>query len=1197
MKQLYKILSTLLLVILSGVVMAQYCTPTYSYGCSYGDGLTNFQLGTINQAIPCSGAPAYYHDYTASSTNLSIGVPATVTVQAGFSSTYVTIWIDYNHNNTFDPATETAGQVICTSSGVNYNIVITVPGTALTGATRLRAMTEYYSYPAGPCSGQTFGNCQDFTVSISGGGYCTPTYSYGCGYGDGLTLFQLNTINQPVACNGSPNAWYHDWTGTTTSIMLNTNYTMTVQAGFSSTYVCVWIDYNNDNTFAASERVVTDLICASAATNYTAVINVPLGTTLGNHRMRFRTNWGMTAADPCASYTYGNAGDFTVNLTAYVAPTAPTVVTTAATAIAGTTTTVNGTVNANNASTTVTFDYGLTTNYGSSIAGTPSPVTGNVVTPVSAGLTGLTPNTLYHFRVKGVNSVGTSNGGDLTFTTLSIAPTVVTLAATGVTNVVATMNGTVNANNTSTNVFFDYGLTTNYGTTVSGVPSPVTGTSVTSVSASIGGLTSNTTYHYRVRGVNSAGTSNGTDMTFFTVCNAAGPAGVITGPAQVCNGGTGYTFSVAAIANASGYNWTVPFGSFITGGMNTNSITVSFPNPSYSGNISVYGVGCLGNGSPSYMVVTVNPAPTPTISGPGTACANTSGNVYTTQTGMTGYVWGISAGGVIISGQGTNSITVNWNTPGTQCVNVNYNNAAGCAGLIPGSFCTTVNPMPAPTVSGNTSPCTALTNTYTTQAGMTNYSWTVSAGGTITAGAGTNSITVIWNTTGAQNVYVTCINSNGCTNSIPGSLAVTVKQGPTPTITGAGSVCVNSGYYAYTTEAGMSGYTWAVSAGGTLNFGQGTNVATVTWNTNGPQTISVNYTNTVGCAAVAPVSMPVTVSGLPGAAGTISGPAGVCEGATNIVYSVAAIPNTHAYIWAVPAGATITNGLNSNSITVNFAVGAASGNITVYGNNACGNGSTTSYAVTVNTVPSTPGPITGPNSVCQGSEGVVYSVTAIPGASGYVWVLPTGATLVSGANTNQITVNFSQAAVSGDITVYGTNACGNGAVSTPFAITVVPVPLAPVITNAGSLLTSDAPAGNQWYLEGTLIPGATSQSYTATEVGWYWDVVTLNGCSSAPSNQIEILVLGTSKLQGSKISVYPVPNDGRFTISFTSPSTESFTISILNNLGVEIYLQEHITVTGNVEKVIDLRPVPSGIYSVIIRNPENQVIRKILVNK
>ncbi len=1199
MKQLYKIFQTLLLVLLCSGAMAQYCTPTYGYGCLDGDGLVLFQLGTINQTIPCSGAPSWYHNYTALSTNLAIGVPATITIQAGYSGTYVTMWVDYNHNNAFDVGTETVGSVICNSSYTNYTLPITVPGTALTGATRLRAMTGYYSYPAGPCSTTEFyGNCCDFTVNITGGGYCTPTYTTGCAFGDGLTNFNLNTINQAVACNGVPNTWYHDWTATSTSIMLNTNYTLTVVAGYSSTYVSVWIDYNNDNTFAVAERVVTDLICGSAGLPYVTTINVPLGTNLGNHRMRFRTNWAGSSADPCATYTYGNAGDFTVNLTAYVPPLAPTVVTTAATGITGATATLNGTVNANNASTTVTFEYGLTAAYGSTVAGVPSPVTGNVVTPVSAAIGGLAPNTLYHFRVKGVNAVGTSNGSDLTFTTLAIPPTVVTTAATGVTNIVATMNGTINANNASTNVFFDWGLTAAYGSTVAGIPSPVTGSTVTNVSASLSGLTANTTYHFRVRGVNAAGTSNGLDQTFFTACLVAGSAGPITGPSQVCNGGTGYIYSVATITNASGYNWTIPFGAFITAGANTNTITVAFPNPSYSGNIYVYGVGCAGNGSPSNMVVNVNAAATPTITGPATTCAGSPGSVYTTQAGMTNYVWTVTSGGTITSGAGTNSINVTWNTPGTQCVTVNYNNAAGCPGLSPASFCTTVNPLPSPTFTGNANPCTALSTIYSTQTGMTNYAWTVSSGGTITGGNGTSSITVVWNTAGAQNVYVTYTNANGCTNSIPGSYAVTVKQGPTPTITGTTSLCVNSGYYTYTTQTGMTGYTWSVSAGGTINFGQGTNTATVSWLASGSQSISVNYTNANGCAAPAPATMIVNVTDLPGPAGTISGPAVVCEGGTNYVYSVATIPNTHSYIWTVPAGATIVNGMYSNAITVNYALGASSGNITVYGNSQCGNGATSpAYPVTVNLKPAAAGTILGPDALCQGSAGIEYSITAIPGATGYVWVVPAGATIVAGTNTNNITVNFSMSAVSGDITVYGTNACGNGTVSPALAITILTTPQTPVITNVGPFLTSDAPAGNQWYYEGTLIPGATDQTYVATQVGWYWDIVTLNGCSSASSNQIQIVEIGISTNKGSAISVYPVPNDGRFIISITSSSKESFTLSVLSNLGVEVFLQKDITVTGTVEKVIDLRPIPSGIYSLIIRNSENQIIRKILVNK
>lgn len=96
------------------------------------------------------------------------------------------------------------------------------------------------------------------------------------------------------------------------------------------------------------------------------------------------------------------------------------------------------------------------------------------------------------------------------------------------------------------------------------------------------------------------------------------------------------------------------------------------------------------------------------------------------------------------------------------------------------------------------------------------------------------------------------------------------------------------------------------------------------------------------------------VNFLPAAAGLITGTATVCQGQTVVTYSVPAIANATSYIWTLPAGATITAGANSNSITVNFSAGAASGNITVQGSNACGTGPVSAaYAVTVNPLPIT----------------------------------------------------------------------------------------------------------------------------------------------------------------------------------------------------------------------------------------------------
>ncbi|MEA4983088.1 MAG: T9SS type A sorting domain-containing protein [Paludibacter sp.] len=101
----------------------------------------------------------------------------------------------------------------------------------------------------------------------------------------------------------------------------------------------------------------------------------------------------------------------------------------------------------------------------------------------------------------------------------AIAPAATTNAATDVLALSATLNGTVNANNESSVVTFEYGLTTAYGTSVTADQSPVTGVSATSVSKTIAGLSPNTTYHFRVKGVNDGGTTYGSDQSFTTTMN------------------------------------------------------------------------------------------------------------------------------------------------------------------------------------------------------------------------------------------------------------------------------------------------------------------------------------------------------------------------------------------------------------------------------------------------------------------------------------------------------------------------------------------------------------------------------------------------------------------------------------------------------------------------------------------------------
>jgi hypothetical protein len=144
---------------------------------------------------------------------------------------------------------------------------------------------------------------------------------------------------------------------------------------------------------------------------------------------------------------------------------------------------------------------------------------------------------------------------------------------------------------------------------------------------------------------------------------------------------------------------------------------------------------------------------------------------------------------------------------------------------------------------------------------MSNYSWTISSGGTITTNFG-SIVVVKWHTAGSQWLKVNYTNSSGCTAALPTQYNVTVNPIPVPTLTGDIVSCAGATGVVYTTEAGMNSYSWSFSAGG-INTSGGTstsNTITMTWNTAGPQWVKVSYTSPAGCAATAPTNLDVTVN-------------------------------------------------------------------------------------------------------------------------------------------------------------------------------------------------------------------------------------------------------------------------------------------------------------------------------------------------
>ena len=271
--------------------------------------------------------------------------------------------------------------------------------------------------------------------------------------------------------------------------------------------------------------------------------------------------------------TQGSDNTFTTG-----SATAPTVVTSSASGVTATKATLNGTVNPNGAATTYQFEYGTTTSYGS-VTTSRSAGSGTATSAVLDSLSGLSPNTIYHFRITATSSLGTVQGADQTFTTNYNPPTVTTSAATSISSTGAQINGTVNPNGSITTCQFEYGTTTSYGTTTT-LQNVGSGTAQVSVNAILTGLLPSTTYHYRLTASNAGGTAQGTDLTFTTAANLptvnTTAATTVTSTGATLNGTVNPNNS--ATTYAFEYGTTTSYGSTTTVqnlSAGTSAVTVS----------------------------------------------------------------------------------------------------------------------------------------------------------------------------------------------------------------------------------------------------------------------------------------------------------------------------------------------------------------------------------------------------------------------------------------------------------------------------------------------------------------------------------------------------------------------------------------------------------------------------------------------
>lgn len=263
-----------------------------------------------------------------------------------------------------------------------------------------------------------------------------------------------------------------------------------------------------------------------------------------------------------------------------------------------------------------------------------------------------------------------------------------------------------------------------------------------------------------------------------------------------------------------------------------NSVNYGDPNSAFA----------VGNDGTILSYSCTPPGSVSPISGNSTSCLGASTYSISSQPELSSdIVWRVD-GGIILSGQGSPTIEVEWTIPGRNAVLVSRSNFCGNGET--SSLEVFVNPIPAIStlISGEGTVCINSTHTYSVpaQAGSS-YTWEVT-GGEIQSGQGTSNISVRWIASGDQKIQVTA--SSPCGKSEPTFKSIKANKAPDQPAAIAGETITPLGQFTYQTTAlpGLN-YKWRISGGGKIISGQGSASITVNWEQEGQFEVSVEAQN------------------------------------------------------------------------------------------------------------------------------------------------------------------------------------------------------------------------------------------------------------------------------------------------------------------------------------------------------------------
>lgn len=272
-------------------------------------------------------------------------------------------------------------------------------------------------------------------------------------------------------------------------------------------------------------------------------------------------------------------------------------------------------------------------------------------------------------------------------------------------------------------------------------------------------------------------------------------------------------------------------------------------------------------------------------------------------------------------------------------------------------------------------------------------------------------------------------------------------------------------------------------------------------------------------------------------------------------------PITYSTNGVYPVTLTVGNGVNSQTITLNNYVTVTSVTPTIV--------------------------LQGDTSICQGFTANFAATGTNLGTPTYEWTL-NGSPVGTNSSTYSSSTITSGSVL--QVRVASTAYCAQPATATSNSVlvTVKPVPPRPSITAQYGVLNSSNPTGNQWFLNGNAIPGATGQTFNALVDGVYSVQTTMNGCTS------EMSFIENVKIQD-LFKVYPVPTKGELTIVFYVPqNASSYILRIVNTKGQVVHRSSGTASAGVNAKIMSVDNLAAGTYHISLITGGKQYERTII---